>query len=185
MCSYKEFMSCRPFNLKGSEGAIGLIRWFERTKSVFIEDCKVKFSTGTLTEEALPWWNSFAQPIGIEKAYKITWELATLCPTMVSNSEKLLEAFIKGLPRSIKGNVTACKPQTLEEAINIAQRLMDQYGLVVQESCQILYDEQVVHIPIDGETLIIRGDRSKTRLVTPLFVKKTLCHNHGESSKHS
>ncbi|GKB95285.1 reverse transcriptase domain-containing protein, partial [Tanacetum coccineum] len=37
------------------------------------EDCKVKFSTGTLTEEALSWWNSFAQPIGIEEAYKITW----------------------------------------------------------------------------------------------------------------
>ncbi|GKB76705.1 hypothetical protein Tco_0943600 [Tanacetum coccineum] len=45
---------------------------------------------------------------------------------MVPNIEKLLEAFIGGLPRSIEGNVTASKPQTLEEAINIAQRLMDQ-----------------------------------------------------------
>nr|GEV56264.1 hypothetical protein [Tanacetum cinerariifolium] len=27
-CSYKEFMSCQPFNFKGSEGAIGLIHWF-------------------------------------------------------------------------------------------------------------------------------------------------------------
>ncbi|GJV87011.1 putative reverse transcriptase domain-containing protein [Tanacetum coccineum] len=45
---------------------------------------------------------------------------------MVPNTEKLLEAFIGGLPRSIKGNVTALKPQTLEEAINMAQRLMDQ-----------------------------------------------------------
>ncbi|GKG43107.1 hypothetical protein Tco_0479791 [Tanacetum coccineum] len=35
-CSYKEFMSCQPFNFK------------------------VKFATGTLTEEALSWWNSFA-----------------------------------------------------------------------------------------------------------------------------
>ncbi|GKA41875.1 reverse transcriptase domain-containing protein [Tanacetum coccineum] len=77
-CSYKEFMSCQPINFKGMEGAIGLIRWFERTESVFsrsncTEDCKVKFATGTLTEEALSWWNSFAQPIGIEEAYKITW----------------------------------------------------------------------------------------------------------------
>ncbi|GJS34962.1 reverse transcriptase domain-containing protein [Tanacetum coccineum] len=37
------------------------------------EDCKVKFATGTLTEEALSWWNSFSQPIGIEEAYKIHW----------------------------------------------------------------------------------------------------------------
>ncbi|GKB60872.1 hypothetical protein Tco_0917058 [Tanacetum coccineum] len=56
--SYKEFMSCQPFNFKGTEGVVGLIRWFERTESVFsrsncTEDCKVKFATGTLTEEAL------------------------------------------------------------------------------------------------------------------------------------
>ncbi|GJS24784.1 reverse transcriptase domain-containing protein [Tanacetum coccineum] len=171
-CSYKEFMSCQPINFKGTEGAIGLIRWFERTESVFsrsncTEDCKVKFATGTLTEEALSWWNSFAQPIGIEEAYKITWiefkkllikkyclrtevqkmedefyhltvkgndlrtyvrrfqELATLCPTMVPDSEKMMEVFIEGLPQSIEGNVTASKPQTLKEAINIAHRLMD------------------------------------------------------------
>ncbi|GJX91005.1 hypothetical protein Tco_0344331 [Tanacetum coccineum] len=44
---------------------------------------------------------------------------------MVPNNEKLLEAFIGGLPRSIEGNVTASKPQTLEEAINISQRIED------------------------------------------------------------
>ncbi|GJT69580.1 hypothetical protein Tco_1028866 [Tanacetum coccineum] len=59
-CSYKEFMSCQPFNFKGTEGVVGLICWFERTESVFLrsnctEDCKVKFATGTLTEEALSW----------------------------------------------------------------------------------------------------------------------------------
>nr|GEX48832.1 putative reverse transcriptase domain-containing protein [Tanacetum cinerariifolium] len=203
------------------------------------ENCKVKFATGTLTKKALSWGNSFAQPIGIEEAYKITWvefkkllikkycprteiqkmedefyhlimkgndlktyvrrfqELATLCPTMVSNSEKLLEAFIEGFPRSIEGNVTASKPQTLEEAINIAQRLMDQklskhkhrypglypnsskptfeidlipiklgsFDVVIgmdwlsKKQAKILCDEKFVHIPINGETLIIREVR--------------------------
>ncbi|GKE59350.1 reverse transcriptase domain-containing protein, partial [Tanacetum coccineum] len=92
---------------------------FERAESVFspsnrTEDYKVKFATGILTEEALSWWNSFAQPIGIEEAYKITWgndlkayvrrflELATLCPTMVSDSEKMMEVFIGRLPRSLE-----------------------------------------------------------------------------------
>ncbi|GJZ03845.1 reverse transcriptase domain-containing protein [Tanacetum coccineum] len=37
-----------------------------------------------------------------------------------------LKVFIGGLPHSIKGTVTASKPQTLEEAITITQRLMDQ-----------------------------------------------------------
>ncbi|GKG17628.1 hypothetical protein Tco_0362585, partial [Tanacetum coccineum] len=53
-------------------------------------------------------------------------DLAVLCPNMVPNSEKLMEAFIGGLPQSIEGNVTTSKPQTLEEAINISRRLMDQ-----------------------------------------------------------
>ncbi|GJX58880.1 reverse transcriptase domain-containing protein [Tanacetum coccineum] len=34
-CSYKEFMSCQPINFKGTEGAVRLICWFERTESVF------------------------------------------------------------------------------------------------------------------------------------------------------
>ncbi|GKG05670.1 hypothetical protein Tco_0325756, partial [Tanacetum coccineum] len=53
-------------------------------------------------------------------------ELETLCPTMVPDSEKKMEVFIWELPRSIEGNVTASKPQTLKKAINIAQSLMDQ-----------------------------------------------------------
>nr|GEY80927.1 hypothetical protein [Tanacetum cinerariifolium] len=120
-CSYKEFISCNPF---------------------YFKDNKVKFVTGTLTDDALSWWNSFFQPIGIEEAYKTTslivkgndlktyvrrfQELAVLCLTMVPNTEKLMESFIEGLPRSIEGNVTASKPQTLEESTTIAQRLMDQ-----------------------------------------------------------
>ncbi|GJS99186.1 hypothetical protein Tco_0820356 [Tanacetum coccineum] len=76
-CSYKEFMGCQPINFKGSEGAVRLIRWFVRTESMFsrsnyTEDCKVKFATGTLTEEALSRWNYFAQPIRIKEAYKVT-----------------------------------------------------------------------------------------------------------------
>ncbi|GJR88438.1 hypothetical protein Tco_0212449 [Tanacetum coccineum] len=37
-----------------------------------------------------------------------------------------MEVFIGGLPRSIEGNITASKPQTLEEAITITQRLIEQ-----------------------------------------------------------
>ncbi|GKF35256.1 hypothetical protein Tco_0108456, partial [Tanacetum coccineum] len=64
-CSYKEFMSCQPINFKGTKRAVGLIRWFERTESVFsrsncTKDYKVKFATGTLTEESLSTWNYFA-----------------------------------------------------------------------------------------------------------------------------
>ncbi|GJX93807.1 reverse transcriptase domain-containing protein [Tanacetum coccineum] len=52
--NYKEFISCQPFYFNGTEGAVGLIRWFERTESVFsrsrcAEENKVTFAT----EEAI------------------------------------------------------------------------------------------------------------------------------------
>nr|GFA00971.1 putative reverse transcriptase domain-containing protein [Tanacetum cinerariifolium] len=186
------------------QGVVGLIRWFERTESVFsqsncAEENKVAFAT----------------------------------------------VFIDGLPRSIEGNVTASKPQTLEEAINIAHRnkgpatgsnlqpvsvichacgekghyrsqcsktninangktyllrdknvhqdpnvVMGFYPNFVKSTfeidlmpiklgsfdvvismdwlskyhAKIICDEKVVHIPIEDETLIIRGNQSRTRL---------------------
>ncbi|GJV56233.1 hypothetical protein Tco_1457238 [Tanacetum coccineum] len=49
-----------------------------------------------------------------------------------------MEVFIGGLPISIKGNVTALKPQTLEEAITITQRLMDQIKFKVKDFIQAI-----------------------------------------------
>ncbi|GJX77428.1 hypothetical protein Tco_0324239 [Tanacetum coccineum] len=62
--NYKEFISCQPFYFNGTEGAVGLICWFERTESVFsrskcTEENKVTFSTSTLTDDTLSWWNAY------------------------------------------------------------------------------------------------------------------------------
>nr|GEW93455.1 hypothetical protein [Tanacetum cinerariifolium] len=94
--------------------AIGLIRWFERTGSVFsrrncTEDCKVKFTTGTLIDDALLLTNKYCPRTEVKKMedefYNLgvkgndlkTYirrfqELALLCPNMVPNSKKLMEA---------------------------------------------------------------------------------------------
>ncbi|GKA84232.1 hypothetical protein Tco_0805827, partial [Tanacetum coccineum] len=29
-CTYQDFMKCQPLNFKGTEGVLGLIRWFEK-----------------------------------------------------------------------------------------------------------------------------------------------------------
>nr|GEX33522.1 reverse transcriptase domain-containing protein [Tanacetum cinerariifolium] len=34
-CTYEKFMSCQPFYFNGTEGAVGLIRWFKQAESVF------------------------------------------------------------------------------------------------------------------------------------------------------
>ncbi|GJZ60830.1 hypothetical protein Tco_0616646 [Tanacetum coccineum] len=56
--NYKEFVSCQSFYFNGTEGAVSLIGWFERTESVFsyshcAEENKVTYVTGTLTDGAL------------------------------------------------------------------------------------------------------------------------------------
>ncbi|GJU13914.1 hypothetical protein Tco_1136310 [Tanacetum coccineum] len=56
--NYKEFINCQPFYFNSMEGAVDLIRWFERTELVFscskcAEENKVTFATGTLTDDAL------------------------------------------------------------------------------------------------------------------------------------
>ncbi|GKB61744.1 hypothetical protein Tco_0917930 [Tanacetum coccineum] len=58
--------------------AMNVVPEFERSESVFLiskctENDKVKYATSTLLDEALSWWNSIAQPIDIENAYKIPW----------------------------------------------------------------------------------------------------------------
>ncbi|GJR41982.1 reverse transcriptase domain-containing protein [Tanacetum coccineum] len=159
--NYKEFISCQPFCFNGTEGAVGLIRWFERTESVFsrsrcAEENKQANRT-TWTEFKRLLTNKYCPRTEIrkmeEELYNLSikgndlkpyvrrfQELTTLCPNMVPNNEKLLEAFIGGLPRSIEGNVTASKPQTLEEAINISQRLMDQ--IIKRDSVQETNDHK-------------------------------------------
>ncbi|GJS99033.1 hypothetical protein Tco_0820203 [Tanacetum coccineum] len=181
--NYKGFMNCQPSYFNGTEGAVGLIHWFERTESVFsrskcAEEDRVTFSIGTLTDDALSWWNAYAQPIGMEQANRITWtKLKRLltnkyCPrTEVLEMEdefynlKLMEVFIGGLPRSIEGNVTASKPQTLEEATNIAQRLMDQ--IIKLNSVQETNGSQTISLIDSSNTNINTLPHIITTITTP------------------
>ncbi|GKC08161.1 hypothetical protein Tco_0999771 [Tanacetum coccineum] len=127
--NYKEFINCQPFYFNDTEGAVGLIRWFKRTELVFsrskcAEEDRVTFATVKKMEDEF--YNLVMEGDDLKIYIRRFQELAVLCPNMVQNSKKLMEVFIGGLPKSIEGNVTASKPKTLEEAINIAQRLMDQ-----------------------------------------------------------
>nr|GEW12880.1 putative reverse transcriptase domain-containing protein [Tanacetum cinerariifolium] len=141
-CSYKEFMSCKPFNFKGTKGVVGLIRWFERTESVFsrsncTEDCKVKFATGAD--------KSF---VSISLAYMLNIPPITLDTTYDIEMADGNQPF----------------------EIDIMPIKLDNFDVVISMDwlskyhTKIIGDEKFIHIPIDGKTLIIRGDRSKTRL---------------------
>ncbi|GJR79502.1 hypothetical protein Tco_0150287 [Tanacetum coccineum] len=62
----------------GTEGVVGLTRWFEKMESVFsISNCpatsQVKFATCTLQDDALTWWNAHVKTTTTEAAHAMTW----------------------------------------------------------------------------------------------------------------
>ncbi|GJZ05356.1 hypothetical protein Tco_0538631 [Tanacetum coccineum] len=77
-CTYKDFMKCQLLNFKGTEGVVGLIRWFEKIETLFhTSNCperyQVKYATFTLLNSTLTWWNSHKRTIGTEAAFFMSW----------------------------------------------------------------------------------------------------------------
>ncbi|GJX42446.1 putative reverse transcriptase domain-containing protein [Tanacetum coccineum] len=142
-CTFVGFMKCNPTVFHGTEGAVKLQRWFEKTKSVFgISECaegkKVTFSAATLQGPALTWWNVKVATMGLETVNQMPWtemkqlmtaefnELALMCPRMVEPESVKVDAYIRGLTDNIKGEVTSSKPANLNEAVRMAHKLMEQ-----------------------------------------------------------
>ncbi|GJS78746.1 hypothetical protein Tco_0728627 [Tanacetum coccineum] len=84
----------------------------------------VKFAINTLIEEALFWWNSIAQSIGIEEAYKITWSefkrllIKKYCPqTEIKKMEEAITITQKLIKQVMKHNFRNKKPITINESL--------------------------------------------------------------------
>ncbi|GKD64598.1 hypothetical protein Tco_1306706, partial [Tanacetum coccineum] len=57
-CTFQDFLKCKPHNLSGTEGVVGLTRWFEKMETVFNINnyplkYQVKYATCTLQDSAL------------------------------------------------------------------------------------------------------------------------------------
>ncbi|GKA65396.1 putative reverse transcriptase domain-containing protein, partial [Tanacetum coccineum] len=77
-CSYKTFTNGKPHTFNGTEGVVGLKRWFEKMEQVFeickcAEDDKVKFAVCTFEGRALTWWNENVHTLGLANANQIPW----------------------------------------------------------------------------------------------------------------
>ncbi|GKD43576.1 reverse transcriptase domain-containing protein [Tanacetum coccineum] len=137
--------------------AVGLIRWFERTESVFsrskcAEENKVTFATGTFTDDALSWWNAYAQPMGVDQANQITWtELKTLltnkyCPqTEVRKMEDELYNMI------VKGNDLKPYVRRFQELTVLCPNMVPNTEIHILyknlTKSHILYKNRMIHIP--------------------------------------
>ncbi|KAD5803314.1 hypothetical protein E3N88_14674 [Mikania micrantha] len=79
ICTFKHFNSCHPAKFLGSEGATGLLQWFESMESTFLhsdcsENLKVRYATSVFQKRALTWWNTEKRNRGAETAMALTWD---------------------------------------------------------------------------------------------------------------
>ncbi|GKB94351.1 putative reverse transcriptase domain-containing protein, partial [Tanacetum coccineum] len=129
-CTYQDFMKCQPLNFKGTEGVVGLIRWFEKMETVFhISNCpekyQVKYATCTLLNSALTWWNSHKRTIGAEAAFAMSWrELMKLmaevyCPR---NEIQKMESELWNL--TVKNNDLAAYTQRFQELTMMCTKMV-------------------------------------------------------------
>ncbi|GKC72081.1 reverse transcriptase domain-containing protein [Tanacetum coccineum] len=116
-----------------------------RMESVFyISGCtidnQVKFATCTLLGDALTWWNGHVRTLGHDAAYAITWgtlkkkltnkyypkgEIKKLEIKLWNLKTEKVDKYISRLPDNIHGNVMSERPKTLDDAIELANDLID------------------------------------------------------------
>ncbi|GJX15594.1 hypothetical protein Tco_0216426 [Tanacetum coccineum] len=129
-CTYLDFMKCKPLYFKGTKGVVELTQWFERIETVFrISNCtvenQIKFTTCTLLESALTWWNAHVRTLRgeIKKLEVEMWnlkvkgtdvvgynqrfqELVLMCARMFPEESDKIEKFFSGLPYMVHGSIS-------------------------------------------------------------------------------
>nr|GEV40002.1 reverse transcriptase domain-containing protein [Tanacetum cinerariifolium]GEV44767.1 reverse transcriptase domain-containing protein [Tanacetum cinerariifolium] len=125
-CTYKEFLNCQPLNFKGTE-IVGHDAAYEMPWKTLIK---------TMTETYCPrseikklqteLWNLTVKGTNVVSYTQRFQELVLLCLRMVPDEYDKMERYVRGLPDSIQGSVMTSKPKMLQEAIKLANSLMDQ-----------------------------------------------------------
>ncbi|GJT41119.1 reverse transcriptase domain-containing protein [Tanacetum coccineum] len=78
-CSIKTFRASGANEFFGTEGAVGLLTWFESIESVLhitkcLAESQVEFAAGMLQGRALTWWNTLVQTRGRAAAIAQSWD---------------------------------------------------------------------------------------------------------------
>ncbi|GKC23987.1 putative reverse transcriptase domain-containing protein [Tanacetum coccineum] len=129
-CTYQDFMKCHPLDFKGTEGVVGLTRWFEKMKTVFhISNCppryQVKYASCTLLDGALTWWNSHKRTVGVDAAYAMMWKAIIKLMTEVycpRNKIQTMETELWNL--TVKGNDLTAYNQRFQELTLLCTKMV-------------------------------------------------------------
>ncbi|GJR23352.1 putative reverse transcriptase domain-containing protein [Tanacetum coccineum] len=129
-CTYQVFLKCQPLSFKGTEGVVGLTRWFEKMETVFHisnypSKYQVKYASCTLQDSALTWWNSHKRIIGTNAAYAMTWKALMKLMTEVyclRNKIQKMETELWNL--TVKGNDLTAYTQRFQELVLLCTKMV-------------------------------------------------------------
>nr|GEW13594.1 hypothetical protein [Tanacetum cinerariifolium] len=129
----------------GTEGVVGLSRWFEKMESnghlrtlgheatyaMTWETLKKKITDkycprGKIKKLEIKLWNLKVKGNEVVSYTQCFQELALMCTKFVADGKEKVDKYIGGLPDNIHGNVMSARPKTLDEAIELANDLIDQ-----------------------------------------------------------
>ncbi|GJW63578.1 putative reverse transcriptase domain-containing protein [Tanacetum coccineum] len=118
-CTYHDFVKCQPLNFKGTEGVVGLTRWFEKIEIVFhISNSPEKYQRELqklMTEMYCPrneiqkketkLWNLNVKGNDLSAYTQRFQELTMLCTKMVPRMEDRVRGLLENVARAyIAGN---------------------------------------------------------------------------------
>nr|GEX37954.1 reverse transcriptase domain-containing protein [Tanacetum cinerariifolium] len=81
---------------------------------------------GEIKKLEIELWNLKVKGNDVGCYTQLFQELALMCTKFISNETEKVDKYISGLPDNIHGNVMAARPKTLDDAIELANDLMDQ-----------------------------------------------------------
>ncbi|GJY72835.1 putative reverse transcriptase domain-containing protein [Tanacetum coccineum] len=140
-CSIKTFRASGDKEFFSTEGAVGLLTWFESIESVLhitkcLAESQVEFESNfkkLLMEEYCPddeiqkleseFWNHKMVGSDIDGYTARFHELARLVPHLVTPENQRVNLYIRSLAPEIKAHVTSSKPTTIQSVVSMANRL--------------------------------------------------------------
>nr|GEY74411.1 putative reverse transcriptase domain-containing protein [Tanacetum cinerariifolium] len=176
-CTYQDFLKCQPLNSKGTEGVVGLTRWFEKMEKVMVpdEEEKVERFIGGLPDN-IQGNVIAAEPTRLQEAIRIANNSMDQKLKGYARSTKNKRRFDNN-PRDNRGQQSAFKRQHIG-----GQNVVKAYtgGNNKKKRCHVMIvcDEKIVRLPYGDGTLIIRGDdcdsesKSKLNIITCMKTHK-------------
>ncbi|GJX29517.1 putative reverse transcriptase domain-containing protein [Tanacetum coccineum] len=121
-CTYQDFMKCKPLYFKGTEGVACALTWVDIPCLDVSHDVAYAMTWADLRKKMT---DKYCPRNEMKKLEAELWNLKVKGTDVIG--------YVGGLPDMIHGNIVASKPKTMQEAVEMATKLMDKKVITITE----------------------------------------------------